>query len=373
MTKPKMTMNFKGKPIIIDKNTEGGRVAWRSPSNIALVKYWGKHGVQMPCNPNISFTLSEAFTETILTYSPKKKQDNKISLDFSFEGKGNEAFKAKQLKFLESLRDIFPFLTQIHLNIESHNSFPHSAGIASSASSMSALALCLCALENNLLGIEILAHLPHTNDKFLRKTSHIARLGSGSACRSVYPIMAEWGKMKSIWNSSDKAALPFESEIDDVFKTYQDAITIVSKGEKSVSSRMGHGLMDNNVYAKPRYAQANARMETLLAALKAGDMDTVGQIVEDEALTLHALMMTSSPSFTLLKPNTLKMIDILRGYRQDTKIPVYFSLDAGPNLHILYPQAVEKEVKKLIEGELKQYCENGQVIYDKVGMGPIKL
>jgi diphosphomevalonate decarboxylase len=366
-------MNFKGKPIIIDKNTEGGHVAWRSPSNIALVKYWGKFGEQLPRNPNISFTLSEAYTDTVLTYQPKKKNDNKISLEFYFEGKENEAFRAKQLKFLQSIQDIFPFLTQFHLKIESHNSFPHSAGIASSASSMSALALCLCSLENALLGVEILPHLPHTNDKFLKKASYIARLGSGSACRSVYPIMAEWGKMKTIWNSTDKTAIPFDTEIDDIFKTYQDAITIVSKGEKSVSSRMGHGLMEGNVYAKPRFAQANARMETLLAALKAGDVDTVGQIVEDEALTLHALMMTSTPSFTLLKPNTLKMIEILRGYREATKIPVYFSLDAGPNLHILYPQAVEKEVKKLIEGDLKQYCENGQVIYDKVGMGPIKL
>jgi diphosphomevalonate decarboxylase len=132
---------------------------------------------------------------------------------------------------------------------------------------------------------------------------------------------------------------------------------------------MGHGLMDNNPYAKPRYAQANSRMDILLKALKAGDVETFGQIAEDEALTLHALMMTSSPSFTLLKPNTLKMIEILRGYRESTKTPVFFSLDAGPNLHLLYPHAFESHVKGLINNELKQLCENNQVIFDAVGRG----
>lgn len=345
-----------------------GQITWRSPSNIAIVKYWGKYGIQLPRNPSISFTLNKAYTETTLTYKTKEKKDNNISLEFYFEGNENEAFRTKQVKFLNSLRDIFPFLAQLDLKIESHNSFPHSAGIASSASSMSALALCLCTLENQLF-------LKNTEggESFLKKASYIARLGSGSACRSVYPIMAQWGKMKGVKDSSNEYAIPFESEIHDIFKTYHDDILIISKGEKSVSSRMGHGLMDNNPYAKPRYAQANTRMDILLKALKAGDVETFGQIAEDEALTLHALMMTSSPSFTLLKPNTLKMIDILRGYQEATKTPVYFTLDAGPNLHILYPHAFENQVKALIDKELKQYCENSQVIFDTVGQGAVLI
>ena len=376
-------MTFKNPLQVLNKNDfQNGQITWRSPSNIAIVKYWGKHGIQLPRNPNISFTLQNAYTETTLTYSLKEKWDNKISLEFYFEGKENEAFKAKQVKFLNTLTDIFPFLTQLNLKIESHNSFPHSAGIASSASSMSALALCLCWLENRLFSKNNSENTVEERNpeiigkgskKFLQKASIIARLGSGSACRSVYPNMAQWGKMKGVKGSSDDYALPFEDEIHPVFKTFHDAILLVSKSEKSVSSRMGHGLMDNNPYANPRYAQANARMETLLRALKIGDIETFGQIAEDEALTLHALMMTSSPSFTLLKPNTLKMIEILRGYREATKTPVYFSLDAGPNLHLLYPHAVENDVSKLIINELAQYCEGNQVIYDVVGQGAIKL
>ena len=369
-------MKIKNPTLLLAENDfHTGQITWRSPSNIAIIKYWGKYGIQLPRNPNISFTLNNAYTETILTYKTKEKKDDSISLEFYFEGIENEAFRVKQVKFLGTLLEIFPFLTQLDLKIESRNSFPHSAGIASSASSMSALALCLCSVENQLFHQNTVRmdFFGEVGQKFLKKASYIARLGSGSACRSVYPIMAQWGKMKGVYGSSNNYAIPFESEIHDVFKTYHDDILIVSKGEKSVSSRMGHGLMDNNPYAKPRYEQANTRMDILLKALNTGDIETFGQIAEDEALTLHALMMTSSPSFTLLKPNTLKMMDILRGYRETTKTPVFFSLDAGPNLHLLYPHAFETQVKALIDNELKQYCENNQVIFDTVGQGAIKM
>jgi diphosphomevalonate decarboxylase len=358
----KISMKLENPTLVLSKKSDKkGQILCKCPSNIAIIKYWGKHGVQLPRNPSISFTLNNAYTETLLTYSAKENFDNKIDLSFYFEGKENETFKAKQVKFLNSLLPIFPFLTQLHITIESHNSFPHSAGIASSASSMATLAMCLCTLEVQLFHSDT-----EGSDKFLKKASYIARLGSGSACRSLYPKMAVWGTLPDVEGSSDEYAVPFEQEMHDVFKTFHDDILIASKGEKSVSSRMGHGLMDNNPFAEPRYAQARSRMSTLLSALKSGDVETFGQICEDEAMTLHALMMTNSPWFTLLKPNTLKMIEILRGYREDTKLPIYFSLDAGPNLHLLYPQAVENDVKNLIDNELRQYCEGGQVIFDHV-------
>ena len=355
-------MKLENSTLVLSKNSDKkGQILCKCPSNIAIIKYWGKHGVQLPRNPSISFTLNNAFTETLLTYRVKENFDNKIDLSFYFEGKENESFKAKQVKFLNSLLPIFPFLTQLHITIESHNSFPHSAGIASSASSMATLAMCLCTLEVQLFNSDV-----EQSDSFFKKASYIARLGSGSACRSLYPKMAVWGASPDVEGSSDEYAVPFEHEMHGVFKTFHDDILIASKGEKSVSSRMGHGLMDNNPFAEPRYAQARSRMSTLISALKSGDVETFGQICEDEAMTLHALMMTNSPWFTLLKPNTLKMIEILRGYREDTKLPIYFSLDAGPNLHLLYPQAVEKDVKNLIDNELRQCCEGGQIIFDHV-------
>ena len=203
----------------------------------------------------------------------------------------------------------------------------------------------------------------------LKKVSKIARLGSGSACRSMFPTMAAWGVCPEIEGSNDEYAVGFEADIQDVFKTYHDTILIASRGEKSVSSRMGHGLMENNPFAAPRYQQAHERMTAVVSALRSGDVETFGQIAEDEAMSLHALMMTSSPNFTLLKPNTLRMIEILRGWREATKLPAYFSLDAGPNLHLLYPDFIKKEVNELIVNELQPLCEDEMVIFDNVGQG----
>jgi diphosphomevalonate decarboxylase len=362
-------MTFTNPSTVLQKNDDQkSQITWRSPSNIAIIKYWGKLGVQLPRNPSISFTLNNAFTEMTLEYQVKKAFDNKISLAFEFEERDKiEKFRQKIVAFLETQLPIFPFLTELDLKITSSNSFPHSAGIASSASSMSALALCLCSLENDYLGYNT------EGADFLQKASYLARLASGSACRSVYPTMAVWGECKDVKGSSDVYAVGFEAEIHDVFKSYHDDILIAATGEKSVSSRMGHGLMNDNPYASARYQQANERMSRLISALKTGDVETFGQIAEDEAMTLHALMMTTSPWFTLLKPNTLKMIEILRGWREVTKVPAYFSLDAGPNLHLLYPDAFEKQVKELIDNELKQYCENQRVIFDTVGQGAIRM
>jgi len=127
---------FDNPALILDATaTPSGTINWKSPSNLAIVKYWGKYGIQFPHNPSISFTLENAFTQTILDYAPKTDQGKGISLDFTFHGEENEAFRAKMIKFLESILPIFPFLNQLHLRVRSGNSFPHSAGIASSASS----------------------------------------------------------------------------------------------------------------------------------------------------------------------------------------------------------------------------------------------
>lgn len=348
------------------------KISWRSPSNIAIIKYWGKYGVQLPRNPNVSFTLDKAFTETTLRFRKKTANQNlnEVNLDFSFENAPNEPFRLKQLKFLTSILPIFPFLSRYDLSISSANSFPHSAGIASSASSMSALALCLCEMENAILDIDTEGS---SMTDFFNKASVIARLGSGSACRSVFPTMAAWGVCSDIKGSNNDYAVGIEQNIHNDFKTYHDAILIASRGEKSVSSRMGHGLMENNPFAAPRYQQATERMSAVVSALKSGDVWAFGQIAEDEAMTLHALMMTSSPSFTLLKPNTLRMIEILREWREATKLPAFFSLDAGPNLHLLYPDSIKNEVKQLIINELQPLCEDGTVIFDKVGQGATRL
>jgi diphosphomevalonate decarboxylase len=347
------------------KNIQG-ETAWRAPSNIALVKYWGKYGNQLPKNASVSFTLNNAFTETSVKYIAKADADKNISLKFYFEGKENPKFSEKIQKFLESIIPHFPFLTYFDLEINSTNSFPHSTGIASSASSMAALSLCLTDMQNVIDGGLRPA-------EFLEKASMIARLGSGSACRSVYPYIAVWGKHSSIALSGNEHAVPFYDAVHPVFKTFKDAILIVSSDEKSVSSRAGHALMDGNPFAESRYHQAKTNLTALIPALKEGNIEKFGEIVENEALTLHALMMCSSPSYMLMLPNTLKIIDLIKTYRTEKDVPLYFTLDAGPNVHLLYPEENATEVETFIQNTLLPFCENGKVIYDQVGKGPTKL
>lgn len=360
-------MDYKNLNLIIDTSiTSSGSIGWRSPSNIAIIKYWGKYGLQLPKNPSISFTLENAYTETTMLYETKKPSDSRnLNLNFYFNQKKNESFKAKVQSFLESIIDIFPFLKQLHLTINTKNSFPHSAGIASSASSMSALALCLCSLEKKFFNT-----FP-TEADFYKKASYLARLGSGSACRSIYSPMAVWGENSIVEEASDLYAVPFD--VHEIFKTFHDDILIISREEKSVSSRIGHNLMEGNIYAQNRYTQAKQRFISLLDALKEGDIHTFGQITESEALTLHALMMTSNPPYILMKPKTLAAIEKIKTYRNDTKKPLFFSLDAGPNLHLLYPATARLDIAQFIKSELVQYCEDSLVVEDRVGKGPTEL
>ena len=349
---------FKG----VVPNDFQGRVRWRSPSNIALVKYWGKRGKQLPQNPSISFTLSECCTETFVQY---EKADG-FGFKFFFEGQENPAFGAKIEKFLMDNQAFFPFINQLHLKVESRNTFPHSSGIASSASSMSAFVMGLIEIENLLVG-------PSTGSGTLTKASYFSRLASGSAARSVFPAMALWGKTEAYEGSSDEYAVSLANDIHPVFKTYRDSILIVSGETKAVSSRAGHGLMEGNPYATARYAQANENTKNLLSALKSGDLDNFINITESEALQLHALMMCSNPSFILMKPNTLRIIEEVRNFRNETHIPLCFTLDAGPNVHLLYPESEAEKVEHFIKDHLATYCVDNKWIADHVGDGPKKL
>lgn len=350
----------------MDNNHQTGIAGWRSPSNIALVKYWGKYGNQLPKNPSISFTLSQAFTETIVRYESLGYEQDTPQVDFYFEGKPNEAFKMRIEDFLKKNIDEFSAIKKLHLSIESRNSFPHSSGIASSASSMSALSLCLCTIENKIEDKQ------STKEDFLKRASHISRLASGSACRSVYPKVAAWGKSDSVPNSDNLFAVSL-SGIHSVFDDFHDDILIVSKEEKSVSSSVGHSLMNGNVYAESRYKQAQDHTQLIHKALQNGDLNSLGKIIEDEALTLHALMMCSDPSFILMRPNSLEMISRIRRFRKTSELPVYFTLDAGPNIHLLYPDSCKMQIEDFINAELLSLCEDGRVIKDYVGNGPVEI
>lgn len=356
-------------PAKYTNSIEKGTFKWSAPSNIALVKYWGKKENQIPANPSISFTLNNCKTITSLIFSKKENTEN-FSFDLLFEGNPKDDFKPKIQKFFERISIYLPFLKDYHFTIATENTFPHSSGIASSASGMSALAMNLMSLEKELsrsFGTEM------TDDYFFQKASFLARLGSGSACRSVKGSVVVWGNHSEIDGSSDLFGVEFPNQIHENFKNYQDTILLVDKGEKQVSSTVGHDLMHDHPYAERRFEQAHDNLSKIKTVLESGNLNEFINIVESEALTLHAMMMTSMPYFILMKPNTLEIINRIWKFRNETKIPVCFTLDAGANVHVLYPENVREKVLEFIKDELVGYCQNSQYICDEIGFGATKL
>ncbi len=346
---------------------KSGEVSWQSPSNIALIKYWGKKGFQLPANPSLSFTLSESVTRTSMSYKPAADPEH-FKLELMFEGKINRQFSNKVKAYFNLLQEQIPFLKFFDYEINTTNTFPHSAGIASSASAMSSLALCLCDMEH------IIGNVPDSEKmKFYEKASFCARIGSGSAARSVYGGVVSWGEIKTAPGTSDLYATPIKQNIHPVFENYHDSILIVNRGEKKVSSTQGHQLMNNHPFASARYTQAANNLEKLLEVLSAGDLETFISITEQEALTLHGMMMSSMPGYILMEPNTLNVINAIRSYRAESGVPVSFTLDAGPNVHVLYPQQYASQVQDFIKQELLQWCVDGAIINDHMGTGPERI
>ena len=327
---------------------------WSAPSNIALVKYWGKKKNQIPANPSISFTLNHCKTITKLEVV-KKSETQDISFELLFEGKPKEDFKPKIQKFLERIAPYCPYINDYHFKIDTQNTFPHSSGIASSASAMAALSLGMMQIEKN-------ANPEISDEYFYAKASFLARLGSGSACRSIKGSLVAWGETSSINNSNNLYGVEIQ-DVHPIYLTFQDTVLLVDKGEKQVSSTLGHDLMNNHPFAQKRFEQAHDNIAKLMDILQNDDLETFIQIIESEALTLHSMMMTSMPYFILMKPNTLEIIQKIWNYRQKTHLPVGFTLDAGANVHLLYPEKIKQEIHIFITNELQQHCKNNHFIH----------
>lgn len=345
---------------------EEGSSSWQAPSNIALIKYWGKTGQQIPANPSLSFTLQASVSRTTVEFRRRKEQDSGFSFDVFLDGVMEDSFRPKILYFFTKVSEYLPFLEQFHFTIKTHNSFPHSSGIASSASGMAALALCLTDIERQ--------YKPQMDgQEFLRKASFIARLGSGSASRSLEGPLVLWGQAQGIEGSSDLYGVRYPLKVHKRFENYQDTILLVDRGRKTVSSTVGHGLMQGHPFAEARFAQARQNLVLLQKAFAAGDLEKFAEIVETEALSLHSMMMSSSPSYILMKPNTLEIIERLWEFRKRTGLPACFTLDAGANVHLLYPQDIKEQVLGFIKNELIDLCEDRQYICDQIGFGAEKM
>jgi diphosphomevalonate decarboxylase len=347
-----------------NSNLEHKTATYRCPSNIALVKYWGKKegGVQLPANPSISWTLNDLYAETTVIASPKKGENPNI--EFYLDGKPKPSFEPKIHTFLQRISLIVPAASQWDLRIESSNNFPHGAGIASSAAGFGALALCIVDLE----GI-----LETGTPEFYQKVSVCARLGSGSACRSMFEGAGVWGEISSIPGSSDEYAVAFPFSVSEKLTHWKDAVLIVDDGEKTVSSTQGHDLLKSHAYAQARFGQAHKNLTELSQVMQEGNVSRFIELVESEALQLHAMMMSSIPYYMLIRPNTLAIIELIWKKRKETNWEMAFTLDAGANVHLLYNSKQEADVMNFINAELLPYCKNQLYLCSAMGGGPTKI
>ncbi|MGZ5188416.1 MAG: diphosphomevalonate/mevalonate 3,5-bisphosphate decarboxylase family protein [Kaistella sp.] len=336
-------------------NISSQTVSASCPSNIALIKYWGKYERQIPANPSISYTLNNCKTNTSLEFVAGEE----FSVQTFLAGNEEKKFAEKIEKYFRNIEEFLPWILKGKYIIKTENTFPHSSGIASSASGFGAIAKCLMELEQQFSGIQ-------DADFKLKKASFLARLGSGSACRSLYDGLVVWGKTVEVPDSSDLFAVQYPNdEIHAVFKSFNDWVLLIHEGEKSVSSTVGHGLMNTNPYAERRFQEAHENFKTLKEILKNGDMPNFIKLVEHEALTLHAMMMMSEPAFILMKTGTLAVINKIWEFRKETGMPLFFTLDAGANVHLLFPSdRDEDQITEFIVKELLQYTQNNGVVKD---------
>lgn len=345
---------FQGNP---NFNISNQTVSASCPSNIALIKYWGKYENQIPANPSISYTLNHCKTNTSMEFFA----DEQFSVQTYLAGNEEKKFAEKIEKYFKNIEDFLPWILKGKYIIRTENTFPHSSGIASSASGFGAIAKCLMDLDEQFSG-------KIADDLKAKKESFLARLGSGSACRSLYNGLVVWGKTDEVAGSSDLYAVQYPNEeIHPIFKNFNDWVLLIHEGEKSVSSTVGHGLMKTNPYAERRFQEAHENFTTLKEILKTGDLQNFIKLVEHEALTLHAMMMMSEPAFILMKTGTLEVINKIWNFRKETGLALFFTLDAGANVHLLFPEDSDSDkIKEFIVKELLQHTQNNGVVKDEM-------
>lgn len=337
-----------------------GKVSYSSPSNIAIIKYWGKEpGDQIPMNPSLSMTLDQCRSFTTMEY--EIGDETEPQLEVFFEGIRAHDIEAKLQRWFTKITYFFSWLKQSRLRVETHNNFPHSAGIASSASGMSAMAMCLAAIDARINA--------ESSSVDLSLISNIARLGSGSASRSVMGPWVIWGKTENVPDANQQHAVVLHDVHPD-FARLHDTIIVVDKTPKRISSRDGHTLMEGHPWRQGRIEQVATHMQSLLKALRTGHWDTFSKITENEALSLHALMLASEGGMMLWKGNTVEWMHYIREQRQQHNVPMTFTLDAGANIHLIYPDGAREKVLEILQTAPIPYIK---LIHDHTGQGPEKL
>jgi len=289
--------------------------------NIAFIKYWGNRdaALRLPENGSISMNLEELSTRTQVTFDPNLPQD---IFDLNGHRQSNSASQ-RVIAHLNLMRGLRGVGTKAY--VKSENNFPIGAGIASSASAFAALTVA----GIRALGIEL-----HERD-----LTRLARRGSGSACRSIPAGFVEWYRGSNDMDSyAVSIAQPDHWDLSDL-------IVIIDEKHKSVGSTEGHELAKTSPLQPARVADADKRIERCRDAIQNKDFELLAETIEMDCNMMHAVMMTSTPSLFYWTPATLEIISAVRAWRK-TGIPAAYTIDAGPNVHVICESEVEEVVKE---------------------------
>lgn len=298
----------------------GNAVAIAHP-NIALIKYWGNrdHTLRLPANGSISMNLDGLFTRTRVTFDADLERDTLL-----LDGQAaDEATLQRVSHFLDLVRERAGM--KIYARVESENNFPVGSGIASSASAFAALALA----ATQAAGLQL--------DE--RELSRLARRGSGSACRSVPGGFVEWQAGESDLDSYAFSLAPPEHW------DLCDCIAIVNPSHKAIGSSAGHRLAESSPLQTARVADAPRRLEICRQAILERNFTALSEIVELDSNLMHAVMMTSQPPLFYWEPATLSVLKAVPTLR-DEGLPACYTIDAGPNVHVLCPGSSAAEVER---------------------------
>ncbi len=281
-----------------------------SCANIAFIKYWGRkdHALRLPLNSSISMNLDNATTITTVAFDESLRTDE---IEIGGEPAPPHAARrvSEHLDRIRALADI-----TARARVASRNSFPMGAGIASSASAFAALTVAACASAG--------LHLDE------RALTILARQGSGSACRSIPAGFVEWHTADTSEDSyAESIAPPDHWDLCDL-------IAVVQTEHKEVGSSKGHEIIGPSPFAAARLAEAERALPVVRAAILARDFTTFGEETEQEAIRMHAVAMTSRPSVLYWSPETVRIMHAVRQWRAEG-LEVYFSIDAGANVHVL--------------------------------------
>lgn len=290
-----------------------------APSNIAFIKYWGKKDkiLKLPENGSISMCLSDLLTTTTVEFDNKYQEDEII-----INNKSEKKTENKVFSHIEKIRQIAGKKTKA--KIVTVNNFPTGTGLSSSASGFAALTVA----GTTAAGL-------HFTEKEL---SILARQGSGSACRSIPDGFVEWLDGNSSDTSYGKTLYP-----PNHWKIV-DIVVIISSEKKEISSSLGMSLPFSSPFYETRLKKIKNKLTEVKKYIENRDFLSFGEMVEAEALELHAIMLTSRPSLVYLLPETIFLIIQVQKWRKEG-LPVYFTLNTGQNIHIL---CEEKNALKIV-------------------------